>query len=150
MQLTTHLLTLGGEKRWVLASFDEEGNARYSDATPAGDLYAPVPDVYKTYEGAAAALAVVNAWTDDQALEDLRGTEEWAALEAHFADASIAYCTEEDFPDDEEAYEHYEAMVDAGVVERDAPDEDEDEGEEDEEAVEDELAEGEGAADEDK
>jgi hypothetical protein len=117
MELTAHLVVIGGEKRWVLAAFDESG-ARYSDCTPAGDLYAPVPDVYKTPEAAAAALAVVAVWSEDQSLEELRDTDEWRALEDQIADTSVPQCTEDDFGDDNEAFEHYKEMIDKGSVVR--------------------------------
>ena len=119
-----HDTVITGE--WVIA-FDDDGQ-RWMSSSPEDDFYAPVPDSYKTEEGAKAAIAVLKAWTapvgnneEVLAFDVLRATPEWTELEKHMGDSSIGDYEEHEFTEAEEygmsgglpgAYAHYRYMVD--------------------------------------
>lgn len=116
---------------WVIA-FDDDGQ-RWASAYPVDDFWVPTPDSFTNEAGVEAAIAVLKVWeapvaaSDDGELlpfDELRRTPEWAALVPHFPSTKIGAYTEAEFSEAEDigmtgglpgAYDHYLAMVEAGV-----------------------------------
>jgi hypothetical protein len=115
---------------WVIA-FDFDGCTDYVGANPESDFFVPVADYYDTTEAANAALAVIKLWESPVArggkclsFEELRATPEWVAFVPHLPNSFVGQYDQGLFEDAADygltggnpgAFEHYEAMLGAGV-----------------------------------